>query len=286
MVYDCFTFFHELDLLDLRLEIMNATVDRFVLVESTVTFSGKDKYLFFKNNRERYSKYLDKIIHVVVDDTPDDFINLPHITQISSHHDREKNRIYKVIENFQGWNKNEKQWGREIYQREAVFFGLSNCKDDDIIILSDLDEIPNPEEIENIRDNNNKGIYDFKQNTYYYYLNLLKEVNWSGSKCLRWYDLKDKSINYIRQNKYTTDIIDKGGWHFSFMGGPEMIRMKIDAYSHQEYNNSHIISNIENNIQGEIDPFFRSKLTRVNIDDSFPKQITSNLSKYSNYIKK
>jgi len=284
-VYDCFLFFNELDILELRLEILNDYVDKFVIVESTVTFSGKEKSLFFDENKDKFSKFADKIIHVIVDDTPEDFINLPYINPPSNDKDVIKNKILKYVETSEGWGRQEKQWGRETYQREAMFYGLIDCKDDDIVLLSDLDEIPNPIALEKIKNNLNSDVFNFNQTTYYYFLNLVKEYDWSGPKCLSWKTLKDSSINLIRQNKYTTVTIKEGGWHFSFMGGEERIKIKIDAYSHQEYNNDHIISNIENNIKNNIDPFFRSQLIKIDIDSSYPEYILNNLQKYQHMIK-
>lgn len=284
-IYDCFLFFNELDILELRLEILNDIVDKFVIVESTVTFSGKEKPLFFNENKHKFKKFEDKIIHVIVDDTPDDFINLPYVSNSLSDVDNVKNRILKYVELSEGWGRHEKQWGRETYQRESIFYGISECLDDDIILISDLDEIPNPTEILNLKNTVSDSILDFKQKTYYYYFNLLKEYNWSGTKCLSYGNLKNKSINLVRQNKHTTNIVGNGGWHFSFMGGPERVKTKIDAYSHQEFNNPYILSSVENNIVEENDPFFRGKLLKVLIDDTYPSYLLDNIEDYKNYIK-
>jgi len=243
-IYDCFLFFNELDILELRLEILNDIVDKFVIVESEVTFSGNKKPLFYYENREKFKKFEHKIIHVIVTDTPEDFLNLPYVVDPSNKIDITKNRILKYVELSEGWDRHEKQWGRETYQRECMFYGIVDCSDDDLILVSDLDEIPNPNEILKLKDIISNSIVDFRQTTYYYYFNLLKEYNWSGTKCLTYGNLKDKSINLIRQNKYTTNIVENGGWHFSFMGGPERVKAKIDAYSHQEFNNPYILSNV------------------------------------------
>lgn len=284
-IYDCFLFFNELDILELRLEILNDIVDKFVIVESTVTFSGKEKPLFFNENKDKFKKFEDKIIHVIVNDTPDDFINLPYVSNPLSDADNVKNRILKYVESSEGWGRHEKQWGRETYQRESIFYGINECLDDDIILISDLDEIPNPKEILNLKNTVSDSILDFKQKTYYYYFNLLKEYNWSGTKCLSYGNLKNKSINLIRQNKHTTNIVENGGWHFSFMGGPERVKTKIDAYSHQEFNNPYILSSVENNIVEENDPFFRGKLLKVLIDDTYPSYLLDNIEDYKDYIK-
>lgn len=109
-IYDCFQFFNELDLLEIRLNVLNDHVDYFVLTESTVTFSGLNKPLYYQENKDRFEKFNDKIIHVVVEDTPDG-----------------------------------NPFERDVFQKNAIIRGLQDCEDDNIILTSDLDEIPDPE---------------------------------------------------------------------------------------------------------------------------------------------
>ena len=115
MIYDCFQFFNELDMLKIRLNVMSPIVDKFVISEATETFSGLKKPLYYEENKEMFAEFADKIIHVVVDDTPEGYT-----------HDR------------------------DTFQKNAVTRGLKDCTDEDIIIFSDLDEIPNPEKIKEI----------------------------------------------------------------------------------------------------------------------------------------
>lgn len=284
--YDCFTFFNELDLLEMRMNILNDVVDYFVIVESTVTFSSKQKKLFFQENKERYSEFLEKIIHVVVDDTPNNFFNINFDLNQSNKMDLIKHKILKHVDESTGWGRHETQWGVETYQRECIMRGLIDCNENDLILISDLDEIPNPNEIKKIKlENNKENIYEFKQNMYCYFINCLKEQNWSGTKALYFNNLENKSINHIRQNKYTNNIIQNGGWHFSFFGGAEKVKEKIEAYSHQEYNSDYYKNAIQNNINNNIDPFFRGTLTIVDIDDTFPNYLLNNKEKFINLIK-
>lgn len=113
-VYDCFTFFNELDLLEIRLNELDPVVDRFVLVEATVTQRGQPKSLFFRENRERFTKFLPKIEHVVVEDMP------------------------------AGPQTKSNNWKRENFQRRAIMRGLASAQADDFVLISDLDEIPMP----------------------------------------------------------------------------------------------------------------------------------------------
>src|SRR5690349_20249777 len=139
MTYDCFTFFNELDLLEIRLNVLNPIVDKFVLVESTRTHQNKPKPLYYQQNAARFSAFKDKIIHVIVDDFPD----------------------------FGEW-KEAHSWILERHQRNCISRGLSQCKKGDVIIISDLDEIPDPEKVREFRDT--KGLKVFQQRNLFYFL--------------------------------------------------------------------------------------------------------------------
>lgn len=272
-IYDCFLFFNELDLLDIRLNLLNDIVDKFVIIESTVTFSGNSKKLFFEENKNKFEEFKHKIIHVIIDDTPHDFINLPFIVEPISKKDYSFNKVLEYVNKSTGWNREtEKQWGREIYQRQSIIKALIDCVDDDIIIISDVDEIPNPLELRSISCSDN-DVIEFKQNMFCYNLNSLKERGWSGPKLNKWSLLKENSIASIRENKLTNKFLENGGWHLSFMGGENRIKDKIEAYSHQEFNNDYIKSNISNNISCSNDPFFRGRLSNVNIEEEFPDKL-------------
>ena len=139
MVYDCIPFFNEVDILLLRLNILNPYVDRFVIEESTVTFSGEPKELVFEKNKELFKEFLPKITHIVVDDTPiegaDTFI-------------------------------------RDYYQKNQLIKGLKDATSDDVIIFSDADEIPNPVVLSDIIRNFDKTkVYHLAQRNFYVFVN-------------------------------------------------------------------------------------------------------------------
>ena len=139
-VIDCFIFYNELDMLEFRLNELNDVVDYFVLVECIKTHSNKDKELYFENNKNRFSKFLDKIIHIIVKD------NIPQTSRA---------------------------WDREEYQRYCIHEGINklNLNSDDIIIIADLDEIPDAKTVLNIKNNNGlDGIYYLEMDLYYYNL--------------------------------------------------------------------------------------------------------------------
>jgi beta-1,4-mannosyl-glycoprotein beta-1,4-N-acetylglucosaminyltransferase len=252
--YDAFLFFNELDLLDIRLNIMAPYVDYFVISEATITFSGKPKPLYFLENKERYLEFKNKIIHVIVDDTP-------------------------TIGD---------QWDREIFQRECLLRGLESCNSNDMVISSDLDEIPNPTILEKCKKSLANGIiYTPEQKMYYYYLNfLIKDKIWLGSKICRYETIKKESVRSVRDTK-TGVHIKNNGWHFSFMGGIDLIIQKIEAFSHQEYNTDNVKDNLETRISENKDILCAHNLEfiTVPIDDSYPEYIRNNQDKYPNLIK-
>lgn len=285
-IYDSFIFFNELDLLEIRLNILDPYVDYFIICEASVTHSGIPKPFYFDENKERYSKFLHKIIHLKISDIPNDFVNLPIVDDPDSLDGKCVIEIHDFIKSqTQRFNRyTEPHFGRDFFQKECIRRGMMNCNDNDIIIASDMDEIPNPTILENIDSLIKDGQFlTLKQTTYYYYLNLLKEYNWKGSRIGLYKDLKNFSYNQLRCQDNID--LDNAGWHFSFQGGPEKVRTKIQSYSHQEMNNSHIINSIDSNISNGIDPFFRSHLTRVEIDNTFPKYLLDNLDKYKHMIK-
>jgi beta-1,4-mannosyl-glycoprotein beta-1,4-N-acetylglucosaminyltransferase len=284
-VYDCFCFFNELDILELRLNILNDYVDYFVISEASVTHTGEYKPYYFDENKERFSKFLGKIIHLKIEDTPNDFINLP-IIDYSTPDGKCLSDINEFIKTqTMRFNRyTQPNYGRDFYQKECIRRGLINCNDDDIIISSDCDEIPNPDIIKNIQEIiSEDNFYMLNQKTYYYYINILKETEWKGSRIGFYKNLKNYSFNELRANKQIN--IDNGGWHFSFMGGPEKVKLKIKSYSANDLATNHVIQNIENNINNNIDPFFRGCLTLVNIDETYPKYLLDNLEKYKHMVK-
>lgn len=274
MIYDCFSFFNELDILEIRLNILNDIVDKFVLVEATKTHSGNDKPLYYKENIERFSKFKNKIIHIIVDEYPD----------------------------------LKTSWEYENYQRNCIAKGLLNANNEDIVLISDVDEIPNPAAIKaNLQ---NTDIKIFEQNMYFYYLNYLdiKEPIWnSGTRMLNYKQFKDgldneefKYCEYFveKLNKGTTATkirmykdglyIPNGGWHFSYLGGTKAIINKITAFAHQEFNTE--IFKQEDKLREKIyngkDLYDRNEHTyrAVKLNSSFPTYILNNKEKYSHLI--
>jgi beta-1,4-mannosyl-glycoprotein beta-1,4-N-acetylglucosaminyltransferase len=285
-IFDGFCFFNELDILEIRLNTLDPYVDYFIIVESSLTHTGNPKPYYFEENKGRFESFLPKIIHLKIEDTPNNFSDLSVDLDSSNFDSIEINKIRGFIKNQSCFNINhEIHYGRDFYQKECVRRGFEFCEDEDIIIFSDCDEIPNPEIIKSLKTFYNPDLfYDFLQTTYYYYLNVLKEKNWRGSSMGSFKRLKEFSLNQLRAQK--NQEIENGGWHFSFMGGAEKVRDKVTSYSAQEMINPHVLQSIENNINNNIDPFFRGNLSIGEIDSSYPKYITENLDKFESMIKK
>ena len=232
-IIDCFMFFDEEMLLELRLNTLNKFVDKFVIVESSYTHSGKDKKLIFDINK--YSKFKDKIHYIVLKDPP------AGIEEANSNDDEGEISRKEILNALK----------RENLQRDTILNGLKDADKNDWIIISDLDEIPNLENL-NFSNIKNKIIF-FKQKVFYYKLNLeLKTLRWIGSKACRKKDLKtpqwlrnikDKiyskwRLDILFSEKKYSDIyfVENGGWHFSFVKKPEDIEKKLKSYlHHREY---------------------------------------------------
>ena len=280
-IYDCFNFFNELDILELRLNILYDTVDFFIIVESNLTHSGQNKPFYFEQNKDRFSKFLDKIISYKIYDNPSDFVNLPNTEDI------ELQKIYGFMKTTKRFNPYfQGDYGRDYFQKESVRRPLVNCEENDIIIISDADEIPDPKLLKQLdKLDLNNTIYSLNQTMYYFYLNVLKENEWCGSKMGLYKNMKKYSFNEIRGDSSLSSIIHKAGWHFSFMGGEEMVKNKMLSYSARDMVDHNVLSKIKLNMENNMDPYFRLALSKVEIDDSYPRYILDNLEKYKDMIK-
>jgi len=264
-IYDCFQYFNEDHMVDLRFNILNNYVDYFVISESTRTHQGHEKKLNF--NIENFKKYKHKIIYVVADFNKD-----------------------KDLLNHKGGESLIEQ-----HQRNNIINGLKKANDNDLIILSDSDEIPDLNKINQIKTNTKYTA--FSQKMFMYKLNLqnLNESNWIGTKiCKKKYFMKPQELRDLKFKKYPFWRIDKkklqiidGGWHFSFLQSPKDIAEKIKSYSHGEFNTKDNvdIKKINEKIKNNIDVFNRGfSLKKVNIDETFPDYIIKNRNLLKDWI--
>ena len=228
-IFDCFMYFDEEIVLDVRLNTLNDFVDYFVIVESKFTHKGEKRDLKF--NHEKFNKFKDKIIYLIYD-------KVPTKVEIIKPEDNEGTKYGKYILNAAY---------RENSQRNFIQEGLQNAKSDDIILISDVDEIPNLSEI-----NFNKisqKILLFKQNMFYYKFNLhIPNFRWTGTKGCKKKDLvnpqwlrniKDRKYSIFRLDTFFSDkkysnakIIEDGGWHFSNIKTAKEIEHKLKSYLH------------------------------------------------------
>jgi len=264
-IFDCFQYFNEDHIVDLRLNILHKNVDYFVISESTRTHQGKQKKLNFNINN--FSKFKHKIIYLVADLKSD--IN---------------------VENHEGGESLVEQ-----NQRNTLVEGLKKAEDNDLILLSDSDEIPDMKKLDLIKPSTK--FTAFSQKMFMYKLNLqnLNESNWIGSRCCKkknlpqpqkFRDMKFKNYPFWRIDKMGYQII-KGGWHFSFLQTPHDIANKIRSYSHGEFNKDKFIdkNKIAERIANNKDVFERGfELKKIEINDEYPDYIIKNISNLSNWI--
>jgi len=295
-IYDCFQFFDEEMLLDLRLNIMNRYVDKFVITEATYMHNGKVKKLNF--DIKKYSKFKDKIIYIVVDTQPPDLFEI-----YDSDNNKQDRRGQKLVLNG---------YKRDNYQRQMAARELKNIHEEDWIIINDIDEIPNLENF-NFKEAKNK-IVIFKQKMFYYKFNLLyPEIYWYGSKACKkkdfispqWLrDLKHKKyplwrLDTIFSKKKYSNIkqIDNGGWHFTNIKSAADIEKKLLNYTHHyEFEQSGLnINDLKKKIlekkiiydhgvdQRKPKWDSQKKLTKISLDN-MPTYLRENYKKYTNWL--
>jgi beta-1,4-mannosyl-glycoprotein beta-1,4-N-acetylglucosaminyltransferase len=237
-----------------------------VIAESIYDHQGNIRELVF--NKKKFNKFLNKIIYKVVKDIPI------------------------------GANKKH-QGGHSLieqYQRNAIMDGLENSNSEDLIIISDVDEIPDLRKL-NIYDKKNYAV--FSQKMFNYKLNLMNitETNWHGSRmCLKKNLRSPQWLRNIKFKKYpfwridvirNLQIINDGGWHFSYLQDVDLIIKKIKSFSHGEYNDLRFINKnlIEKKINSGIDIFDRNiEYKKIDIDESFPQYILSNIEQFKKWI--
>lgn len=281
MLYDCFMFFNEIDLLEMRLNILAPIVDRFVIVEATTTQMGEKRELLFPKYNICFKEFEEKIIYVVCDTDGMHF---------------------------------DSQWTREHYQKNYVINGLLDAKNDDVVLFSDLDEIPNPEKVDYFYKHfDDRLIYHFAQRMFNFFLNYeniknpllaacgdfdeVEKKQWLGTKMCSVEKAREISMDGLRQPERLKEPgvrIENGGWHFSYMGGykssvEKRVRVKLKSFSHSEYdrwryyNRLHIRKAIK---EGKDFLGREAVFSKVELDESFPAWIRGNRKKYKHLILK
>jgi hypothetical protein len=266
MIYDCFPFYNELTLLEMRLRELDGFVDKHILVESPTTHSGKPKPLWFDDNKERFAAWKDKIIHVVAE--------LPGALP----------------------EDQSPRWVRENAQRDALRTGLeqANAHKGDVVLVSDADEIPRGSKVEEFvklvqSGEPAGGMLRF----YYYYLNGYRSYPWRSllgltvAACYRETPTNWRLAYMKRQRPFKS--VAEAGWHFSFLGGADVVADKFGAYAHAEFDKMYFKSRvlIQKRIDAGVDPVERSgtKVTYIPLDNSFPRPVLAQPWKYAHMIR-
>jgi beta-1,4-mannosyl-glycoprotein beta-1,4-N-acetylglucosaminyltransferase len=258
-LFDCFMYNNEDLLLELRLQTLSKFVHKFIIVESRFDHQGNKKKLNFKINN--FLIFKNKIKYIVLNKFPND---------LSS-------------------------WERENYNRNFIIKGLNGAKPEDYIMISDLDEIP---KISNLKIFEKRKYTAFKQKMFYYRFNLhnISEPDWIGSKvCKKKYlkspqwlrNQKVKKYPFWRMDKINWNIIEDGGWHFSFVMSDNSIKKKIESYAHSEFNKKNYkdINNIKKNISLKKDLFGRPfKFIKIKNQKKLPKYLLLNKKKFSKFL--
>lgn len=274
MVFDCIPFFNELDILKLRMQILAPFVDCFVIEEASVTFSGEPKEMVFAKNRDLFAEFADKIRYVAVEDS---------LMEGVTTHERDK------------------------YQKNQLIRALSDAQPEDIIIFSDVDEIPDPDTLARIlKDFDPEKIYHFAQRMFYCFLNMeetsgnllsitgefpgVAHRQWLGTKVCSFANLPKDGIVFLREVSPTDPRsvrVPAGGWHFGYMGGDgerdvaKRIGVKVQAAAHQEYNRKRYLNEAVDRLLCGEDIFDRNaKFVRVEIDESFPAYLREHREEY------
>lgn len=256
-IYDGFTFFNELDLLELRFEELYDTVDYFILVESDHSFTNIPKPYHFEENKERYARFMDKVIHI----------------KLKS-------------------NKHSDPWINEHEQRNGITEGAVNAASEDIIFISDLDEIPRPS-ILKIARKIKRDVFAFKIPFFYFKLNFASTYTYETlilgvtKEILSKYWPRDirghRHIirDFCKQNNFSCAEFHHAGWHFGYLGDNEFLRVKMKSFSHANEMDLRYIESYDLNTElynGNPHRFF------VKVDDYFPQTVLNNREKYSKYI--
>ena len=293
-IFDCFMYFDEDQVLDLRLNVLYQNVDYFVIVESIYNHKGEKRNLLF--NSQKFEKFNDKIIYLVYD-------KIPQLVEPIKETDNEKEKDGKYIMNA---------LYRENAQRDFILEGLKSAKKDDLILISDVDEIPKLSSV-NLNQIKNEIIL-FKQDMFYYKYNLsLPNFKWTVTKAVKkknlvspqWLrNVKDRKYPFYRIDTFFSDkkyidikIINDGGWHFSNIKSPEMIEHKLRSYlHHREFDQVSLsieeINELVKKKQAIYDLRVDKRVNKVGngvILENFemkklPNHINDNLDKYKNWL--
>lgn len=251
---DAFLFYNELDLLEYRLSILYDIVDYFVIVEATKTFVGNKKPLYYAENKARFEKFSDKIIHVIDDEL----------------------------------QENISPWINETHQRNSIHKGIEqlNLNEDDKIMISDVDEIPDIDKLKELISDTSITFVTLEQDFYYYNLTCKIDRKWDKVKLINYnYYIQMKTPELIRSRQLMKKIYPCG-WHLSYFGNTAYIKNKLQNFSHQEFNNDNYTNEdiIKKRVDNCLDLYGRGDYTLikipVNVNNYLPPQYNIYLQEF------
>lgn len=257
MIIDAFMFFNEYDILEGRLNYLYDTVDYFVIVESNITHSGKSKPLNYLANVDRYQQYAKKILYFPL----------------------------AIDSKKYNWNIKSTRtesyspsWAVENLQRNHIAKALELFSDNDIVIISDVDEVPNKHILTTVIDNLTVEVpaITLIQDMFYYNFNQKQVTPWAGSVVTTNKSALQRKPQWFRSNRSKLPAINNGGWHMSYWGGALQIKFKIENFAHQEYNTPEFtdIDVINKRIESGVDIYDRDSNQFVTTDkNSIPTDI-------------
>jgi beta-1,4-mannosyl-glycoprotein beta-1,4-N-acetylglucosaminyltransferase len=262
MILDCFTFFNEVELLEGRLEYLYDTVDYFIIVECNITHRGNPKPLNYLNNIQRYKKYLDKIIY------------FPYAADIKD---------LNVDQTLTDFDYNSAHWKIEKRQRNHILEAVKFFKEDDMVLISDLDEIPSKSAI-NIASKQlgtAAAAFSLSQDFFFYNFSQKQSYPWKGTVISTNKFVQEQSPQWLRDMRWDIPTIFQGGYHLSYWGDPSRIATKIQNFAHQELNKETFTDTerIKERIKSGNDPFDRQQLIPV-VPESISTDIYSIFAKY------
>lgn len=270
-VFDCFTFFNELDLLEFRLQYLDSSVDYFIISESNLTFSGKSKPYNFKDNAHRFDKWKHKIIYLPIEQSTEGL----------------------SFEDVKTYTPTNGPWMLESQQRYALSYASNMMADTDLVMLGDIDEIPDPKVIErysNITHHMESPI-SLSMLFHYYYMNCQNEGFerwWNGTVLSTGAMFKEFNPQGLRDDRNHFFRETEAGWHFSYLGGVEKIRQKIQSFSHTEFNTPDITSdeNIIKAMEEGLDVLKRPGVSyKFYPLDYYPDDLKILMEQYPQFIK-
>ena len=267
-IYDCFTFYNEFDLLELRLAELYDVVDHFVIVEANQTFTNRPKPFNFELNQTRYQQYLDKITYIKVEDMPGD----------------------------------ADPWVNEAHQRNQIMQGCVDAAPEDIIIVSDCDELLRADAVDYIR-NSEQSLFALRMPLYNFKFNYMRSSTgiydvWAmAARRELFADIDPDALRGMRFNFFGSpsqysnegcEVVEHTGWHFGYLGNNDYLKDKAQSFSHQSVNNPEFLSqiDIDSSIAAKTD-WGHNNVDRyeiLDLDSYFPLSLTNNQEQYKQFI--